>query len=100
MDPRVLHLGTSGGEWLTSRPSRITPRERAPGTHWIGGWMGPRTDLDDVKKRQFLTLPGLDFRPSVVSRYTDCAIPALMFKETFRYCVSTATYNLLFKCHE
>jgi hypothetical protein len=25
------------GEWLASRPSRITPGERAPGTRWIGG---------------------------------------------------------------
>jgi len=23
------------------------PRERAPGTHWIGGWVSPRTGLDD-----------------------------------------------------
>jgi hypothetical protein len=25
--------------------------------------MGPRTGLEDVKKRKFLTLPGLEFRP-------------------------------------
>jgi hypothetical protein len=24
-----------------SRPDRLTPGERAPGTHWIGGWVGP-----------------------------------------------------------
>jgi hypothetical protein len=23
-----------------------TPGERAPGTHWIGGWVDPRVDLD------------------------------------------------------
>jgi hypothetical protein len=28
------------GEWSASRPGRFTPRERAPGTHWIGGWVG------------------------------------------------------------
>jgi hypothetical protein len=42
--------------------------------------MDPRAGLDDVKKRKFLTLPGLELRPSVVqpvaSRYTDWAIPA------------------------
>jgi hypothetical protein len=24
----------------------------APGTHWIGGWVGPRTVLDAVVKRK------------------------------------------------
>jgi hypothetical protein len=41
-----------GGEWSASRPVRFTPRERAPGTHWIGGWMGPRAELDAVVKRK------------------------------------------------
>jgi hypothetical protein len=40
-----------GGEWLASRPGGYTPREGAPGTHWIGGWMGPRDVLDVVVKR-------------------------------------------------
>jgi hypothetical protein len=50
------------GEW-TSRPGRFTPRERTPGTHWIGGWVNPRAGLDDVEKRKFLTLPGLELQP-------------------------------------
>jgi hypothetical protein len=29
-----------GGEWSASNPGRFTPGERAPGTHWIGGWLG------------------------------------------------------------
>jgi hypothetical protein len=69
-----------GGEWSDSRPGRITLGERAPGTHWIGGWLDPRAGLDDVEKRKFLTLPGLNSDPSVVqpiaNRHTDCAIPA------------------------
>jgi hypothetical protein len=40
------------GEWSASRPGRFTPEKRAPGTHRIGGWMGPRADLDDVEKRK------------------------------------------------
>jgi hypothetical protein len=40
--------------------------------------VGPRTGLDDIEKRKFLTLPGLELRPIVIqpaaSRYTDCAI--------------------------
>jgi hypothetical protein len=31
----------AGGEWLASRPCRFISGERAPGTHWIGGWVGP-----------------------------------------------------------
>jgi hypothetical protein len=41
-----------GGEWSASRPGRFTPKERAPGTHWIGGWVGPRAVLDMVVKRK------------------------------------------------
>jgi hypothetical protein len=41
-----------GGEWSASRPGRFTPREVAPGTHWIGGWVGPRALLDEVVKRK------------------------------------------------
>jgi hypothetical protein len=52
-----------GGEWSTSRPGRFAPGERAPGTHWIGGWVDPRGGLDDLKKRKFFTLPGLKLRP-------------------------------------
>jgi hypothetical protein len=53
----------AGGEWSASRPDRITPGERTYGTHWIGGWVGPRAGLDDVEKRKFLILPGLELRP-------------------------------------
>jgi hypothetical protein len=44
--------------------------------------MGLRAGLDDVEKKQFLTLPGLDSDPSVVQPvarvYTDYAIPGNM----------------------
>jgi hypothetical protein len=52
-----------GGEWSASRPCRFSSGETAPGTHWIGDWVGPRTGLDDVEKRKFLTLPVLELRP-------------------------------------
>jgi hypothetical protein len=38
-----------GGEWSASRTGRFTPRKRAPGTHWIGGWVGPRAVLDEER---------------------------------------------------
>jgi hypothetical protein len=49
-----------GGEWPASRPGRFTSGERAPGTRWIGGWVNLRAGLDDLEKRKFLALPGLD----------------------------------------
>jgi hypothetical protein len=58
-----LTSALAGVEWSASRPGRFTPGERAPGIHWIRGWMDPRASLDDVEKRKFLTLPGLHLRP-------------------------------------
>jgi hypothetical protein len=51
------------GEWSASRLDRLTLGKTAPGTHWIGGWVCPRTGLDDVERRKILTLPGFEFRP-------------------------------------
>jgi hypothetical protein len=48
---RILDLGTRW-EWSASRSGRFTPRERAAGTHWIGGWVGPRAVLDAAVKRK------------------------------------------------
>jgi hypothetical protein len=56
--PPFLTSALDGGECLALRPGRFTP-----GTHWIGGWVGPITGLDDVEKIKFLTLPGLELRP-------------------------------------
>jgi len=47
-----LTLALPGGEWSASHPGRSTPRERAPGTHGKGGWVGPRALLDAVVKRK------------------------------------------------
>jgi hypothetical protein len=52
-----------GGDWSAPRPGRFTPGERASCTHWIRGWMGSGAGQDDVEKRKFLTLPGLELRP-------------------------------------
>jgi hypothetical protein len=44
-----LTSALAAGERSASRPCRFTPFERAPGTHWIGGWVGPRAGLDDLE---------------------------------------------------
>jgi hypothetical protein len=43
------------GEWSASRPGRFIPKERAPGTHEIGGWVGLRAVMDAVVKRKIPT---------------------------------------------
>jgi hypothetical protein len=58
-----LTSALAGGEWSTSRPGRFTAGERTPSTHWIGGWVDPRAGQDDLEKRKFFTLPGLEIRP-------------------------------------
>jgi hypothetical protein len=57
-----LPSALDGSDWSASRPGRFTPGERAPGTHCIGGWASPRSGLDDMEKRKFLTLPGLELK--------------------------------------
>jgi hypothetical protein len=55
-----LTSGIIGGQWSPLLPGRFTPRYRAPGVHWKGGWVGPSAGLDDREKRTFLTQPGLE----------------------------------------
>jgi len=50
-----LTSALDGGEWSASRLGRLTPREKDPGTYWIGGWVGPRAGLDTVVKRKILS---------------------------------------------
>jgi hypothetical protein len=58
-----LASALAGGEWSASCPGRFTPGERAPVTHWIGGWVNPRACPDDLEKTKLLILPGLELRP-------------------------------------
>jgi len=42
---------------------RFIPRERALGTHGIGGWMSPRAVLDAVVKRKIPSTPPPGIEP-------------------------------------
>jgi hypothetical protein len=57
MDPYFLDLGTSWSGELDA------PAALPPVLISIGGWVDPRADLDEMKKRQFFILPGLELRP-------------------------------------
>jgi hypothetical protein len=52
IDHIFLTSALVGGEWSTSRPGRFIHGEKAPGTHWIGGWVDLRAGLDDLEKRK------------------------------------------------
>jgi hypothetical protein len=44
-------------------PAALPPGKETPVTHWLGGWVGTRADMDDVEKRIFFTLPVLELQP-------------------------------------
>jgi hypothetical protein len=88
-----------GGKWSVSRPGRFTPGDKFPDAHRKRGWVGPKTGLDDVGKRKFLTLPGLELRSLVVqpvaNRYTDCAIPVPLLKCIYIYTHTHTKFEML-----
>jgi hypothetical protein len=52
-----LNSSLVGGKLSASYPGCFTPSN-----HGIGGWVGLKASLDDMEKRKFLTLPGLELR--------------------------------------
>jgi hypothetical protein len=71
-----------GGERSASRLGRFTSRERALGTYWMVGRVGPSAVLDTAVKRE-IPNPRRESNPRtpivqpVAQRYTDWAITAL-----------------------
>jgi hypothetical protein len=43
-------------------PAALLLGKEPPCTHWIRDWVDPRAGLNDVEKRKFITLPGLELR--------------------------------------
>jgi hypothetical protein len=74
----LLHRLNLGTRWglvvsITPRP-RFTARQRTPGTHWTGGWVGPRAGLDGETRRIILCLcrgsnPGRPVRSQTQTLY-------------------------------
>jgi hypothetical protein len=70
-----MHSLTSvlvGGEWSASHSGRFTLRERAPSTHWIGGWMGLSRSGHSAEEKNSQPQPGLEpsITQPVAQRYT------------------------------
>jgi hypothetical protein len=55
-----LTSALDGSDWL--QPGRFPLRERASVTHWIGGWVAPRTGLDALAKGK-IPYPSRDSKP-------------------------------------
>jgi hypothetical protein len=69
-------------------PAALPPGKRAPGTHWIGSWVGPRTVLDAVVKRKIPssrreTNPRTPTVQPVAQNYTDCRL--IIFPQKFLF---------------
>jgi hypothetical protein len=85
-----------GGEWSASRPGRFTRRERAPVTHWIGCWVGPKLNQNQnawvifgvqSTKSSFLQVGPLI--GAVNCRKTDRQTDIIKQTATFATCVQT-----------
>jgi hypothetical protein len=64
MAPPFLISALDGSEWSASGPCSFTPGERAPDTHWIGGWLGPRIWPGRCGGKKNRALPGIEPGPS------------------------------------
>jgi hypothetical protein len=63
LEIHIFFTSPLDGDYLSaSRPGRFTLGGRTPRTHWLGGWVDPRDDLDGVEKRKVLILSGLESR--------------------------------------
>jgi hypothetical protein len=52
-----LTSALDGDELSASCSGCFTPRERAPGTYWIGSWVGPTASLDTMLKKKISSSP-------------------------------------------
>jgi hypothetical protein len=65
IDPYFLDLGNSLRWVLSFTPRSLYPQGKSPRYPFNRRLVDPRTGLDDVEKRKFLTLPGLELRALV-----------------------------------
>jgi hypothetical protein len=88
-----LTSALDGGEKSALRPGRFIPRERASGTHWIGGWVGPRAILDAVVKRK-IPSPRRESNPRVFMKWYFVNRGATLLTYLLTYLLHGAEYYL------
>jgi hypothetical protein len=91
-----LTLALDGGKWSASCPCCFTPRERAPHTHWIGGWVDPRAILDMVIKRKIPSPPPQESNPRtpIIQSVAYC-----LLKYMFMIYIYTHTHLVIILTH-
>jgi hypothetical protein len=90
VDPPFLMSALDGGDLSASCPGRFTSRDRAPTTHWIGGWVNSWAGLDVVEQRK-ISFPYRELNPGRPGRrlslyrlsYPDYTIFAVTIKFPF-----------------
>jgi hypothetical protein len=99
---------TCMGEWrYCSTVLDLGIRQRsgqlhAPGTHWIGGWVGPRAGLDDTENRTSLNLSEFELWPlgRPASRYTDWAITWTIQRRMVEWLMNWRGFRRKLSCPE
>jgi hypothetical protein len=66
--PSFLTSALDVYELPTSGSCRLKPVDTAPGTLWIGEWVGLKAGLSVMEKRKHVTLLGILIRPSSLWR--------------------------------
>jgi hypothetical protein len=60
------------------------PRIRAPSTHWIGGWVGPRSGLDAVVERK-IPCSHQELKPGHPTHSLDTKLTELLWLFTYEW---------------
>jgi hypothetical protein len=58
----VFSTSSLVGSGELQAPASLPQGERAPNTHWIGGWVDPRAGLSDMERRKIMSLVGFELR--------------------------------------
>lgn len=76
-------IKTTGDVYSVPRFVRFSRGKREPGIHWIGGWAALRADLDAMRKKILLHLPGIEVRFLSLPANNIVIIPAKLSGLTF-----------------
>jgi hypothetical protein len=86
-----LFLALNGGVWSASRSGRFTPEEISLGTHWMGGWVGPRSGLNAGEKRKISYACKLNLLNSLNERY----MPAVLLQRKQHVKINVSSPRIL-----
>jgi hypothetical protein len=78
--------------------SRFTPGERTPGTHWIGGWVGPRAGLDAGARRKIRPCRGSNLDRPIVQPVDNLLIILIFIAQSLSL-FSITSLNITTKSH-